>query len=236
MTTIDTPAATEQRRGPGRPPKNRPATAAPVAPAAITEAPSLLVSNVAPNVTMYGGYPCMSDDEMEQYGGDLAASEAWSRKSRRPLATWRDSPNMASVMPDLLTPGMLVHRAAPEQRFHFAYLTEDGSQAYGVTRVAMSRRGYKPVTVAEWYVHSVLRDILIPEDGTGRLTLGGAIKGGATVVYSQDEANYNRFRAYERRLSDEIQKTAEQKRSEMQEQLNREGFGDVRTSLEFEDE
>lgn len=232
-----------QKRGPGRPRIHpRPETTNQTDAAFNRQHHEMLPDDDAPRANqqaapMWHGYPIMPDDEMEQYGGDLDALESWSRKAKRPLATWRDMGiGTTTALPDLMPKGMLVYRHAPEQTFHFVFLTEDGTSSYQRQKVTMMRRGYKPVTVADWYVHSLLRDMLIPEDGTGRLTLDGALKGGATVVYYQDEASYRRVKAYDRRQSDEIQKSAEQRRSEMQEQLNREGFGDVKTTVEFEDE
>lgn len=190
---------------------------------------------VATELPLWYGLPIMPDEEMENYGGDLSALDSWSRKSGRPLATWRDAPPISRGMPDLSSRGLLVNRHAPEQCFHWAYLAEDGSQSYQQAVLTMRLRGYKPATLADWYVHSLLRDVLVPEDGTGRLTLGGALKGGAIVVYCQDEANYRRIKSLERAQSDRIQETAEQRQAEMQERLARDGFGSVVASASVTD-
>lgn len=216
-------------RRPGRPPRNVEAASSeskePKAPKpAKAEKP----------VEMWYGLPCMPDAEMEQYGGDLAALDSWSPKAGRPLATWRNASLSSSSIPELLSKGMLVYRHAPEQLFHFAFLLEDGQAAYQQAFYAMQKRGYRPATLADWYVHSILRGVLLPEDGTLRLTLGGAIKGGATVVYYQDEANYRRIRKLERTMSNEIQKTAMQKAAEQQERANREGLDGITIETEFE--
>jgi hypothetical protein len=181
------------------------------------------------------GLPCMPDDEMEQYGGDLAALDSYSEKSRRHFATWREFPPTASAQPDLSPRGLLVNRHDPTLKFHFAFLEEDGSPHYRRLAQTMRLRGYKPATLDDFYVHSLLRDSIVPEDGTRRLTLG-ALKGAVTVIYVQDEKSYRKILAIVRRQSDEIQKTAEQKTNDLQEQARRDGFGSVTMTSAMEDD
>ena len=186
--------------------------------------------------------PCLADDEMEQYGGDLAAHESYADRngrtmSRRPMASIRSAQPAAHPQPDLNHKGLLVYRHAFEKRFHFAYLAEDGSPNYQQAVQTLRQRGYKPVTVADFYVHSTLRDgVFESEDGTanGRLTLGGAKKGATTVIYRQDEVNYFKWRDWDRRFTDQIQKTAEQQAAEMQDAWQRDGIGGVGTTARIE--
>lgn len=229
MSALPAPPATEHR-GPGRPRKEQPVATETTSDASVQSEPA------ADTRQLWYGLPCMPDDEMEQYGGDLSALDSWSKKSGRPFASWRDAPPISRAMPDLAAKGLLVNRHAPEQLFHYAYLTEDGSPNFQQAMLTMRLRGYKPTTVADWYVHSLLRDILVPEDGTGRLTLGGAMKGGSTVVYAQDEASYRRIKNLERAQSNEIQKTTAQRQAEMQEGINRDGLAGITVTQTFDDE
>ena len=195
-----------------------PPVAPPPSPVALSSAP------------LFYGLPIMPDDEMEQYGGDLAALESWSPKSGRPMATRQSSLAAARAQPDLNYKGMLVYRHAPEKQFHFVYVLEDGSSSYQQAMGTIRQRGCKPVTVADFYVHSTLREgVFISDDGTanGRLTLGGALKGGSTVIYRQDERSYKEWRKYDRRFSDQIQMTAEEQAARMQDQLAGDGFAGV---------
>jgi len=188
-----------------------------------------------PAPTFYG-LPIMPDEWLEQYGGDLSAIESWSPKSGHLMATVRSSKSAGGPMPDLAYKGMLVYRHAPEKQFHFVYLLEDGSSNYQVSIGTLRQRGYRPVTVADFLVHSTLRDgVLISDDGTanGRLTLGGALKGGMTVVYRQDKASYDQWRNHDRRFSDQIQMTADEQAARMQENLVRDGF-QVTTEATYE--
>lgn len=192
---------------------------------------------IAPPVQTFYGLPVMTDDWMEQYGGDLAAHESYSERSRRPMATVRSTISPSRAQPDLNYKGMLVNRHAPEKRFHFAYNIEDGSHNYQQAVATLRQRGYRPVTVADFYVHSSLRDgVFIPDDGTatGRLTLGGALKGGMTVIYAQDEQSYKQWRSYDRRFSDQIQMTADEQAARVQENLAQDGFHGVIATSSFE--
>lgn len=209
--------ATEVWRGP----KDGAALAAPLA---------------TPAETFYG-LPVMPDDWMEQYGGDLAALESYSEKSGRPMATRQSSLAASRAQPDLNYKGMLVYRHDPAKLFHFVYVLEDGSSNYQQAMGTIRQRGCKPVTVADFYVHSTLRDgVFVSDDGTanGRLTLGGALKGGATVIYRQDERSYNEWRKYDRRFSDQIQLTADEQASRLQDQLAGDGFAGVIATATFE--
>jgi len=181
------------------------------------------------------GAPIMPDEEMEQYGGDLAAIDSWSPKARRPLATWRDFAPTASAQPDLSPKGLLVNRHDPTLKFHFAFLEDDGSPHYRRLAQTMRLRGYKPATLGDFYVHSLLRESIVPEDGTQRLTLG-ALKGAQTVIYVQDEASYRRLQAIKLRQSDEIQKTAEQRTADLLDGARRDGFGSIRGDSVMEDD
>ncbi len=68
----------------------------------------------------------------------------------------------------------------------------------------------------------------------GRLTLGGALKGGMTVVYRQDEQSYKQWRSYDRRFSDQIQLTADEQAAGLQEKLARDGFSGVIATATYE--
>lgn len=233
MTSLPEPPVTE-RRGPGRPRAPRPE---------VVTAPPANIATTAdefePEIDtreLWYGLPCMPDDEMEMYGGDLAALDAWSKKSGRKFATWREA-SATSTLVDLSPKGMLVNRHAPEQLFHFVFLLEDGGQTYQQALLTMRKRGYRAVTVADWHVHSVLRDLLVPEDGkVGRLTLGGALRGGSTVVFAQDEPNYRKFQKLARSQSDEIQKTAAQRSAGVQDSISKGEFAGVMVSTAFDDE
>lgn len=186
---------------------------------------------------LFCGLPIMPDDEMEQYGGDLAAHESYSERSGRPAATMRSSASASRMQPDLSFRGLLVNRHAPEKRFHFVYNLEDGSSSYQQAVSTLRQRGYKPVTVADFHVHSSLRDgVFIPHDGTatGLLTLGGALKGGMTVVYAQGEADYWRWRKHERRFSDQIQENREQQAASIQQDLAADFPGVTTNATSFE--
>lgn len=196
---------------------------------------SVPVAESKPAADTWFGLPVMPDEEMEQYGGDLAALDSWSPKARRPLATWRDFPPTASAQPDLSSRGLLVNRHDPTLKFHFGFLEEDGSPHYRRLAQTMRLRGYKPATLGDFYVHSLLRESIVPEDGTQRLTLG-ALKGAQTVIYVQDEANYRRIQAINLRQSDEIQKTAEQKANELLDGARRDGFGGIGGGSVMEDD
>lgn len=175
------------------------------------------------------------DDELENYGGDLAALDSWSPRARTPFASWRDYAPSGSVLPDLNPKGMLVFKHAPEKNFHFTYLEEDGSPHSRQAYMTMNRRGFKPVTADDFVVHPTLRDIFVFEDGTGRLTLAAA-KGAVTVVYAQGEADYRKYRDLMLKQSNEIQKTAEEKVAELQESARSGGFHSVTSSSRMEDD
>lgn len=174
------------------------------------------------------------DDQLEQYGGDLAALESWSPRSRRPFASWDSYGPRGSVLPDLSPRGMLVYKHDPGQKFHFAYLEEDGSPHSRMTYMVMRRNGYVPVTADDFIVHPSLRDFLQPDD-TGHLSLG-ALKGAVTHVYAQPEVAYRRSQAIKLQHSDNIQKTAEERASEIQSGANRDGLNSLTASATMEDD
>ena len=176
----------------------------------------------------------ISDDELESYGGDIAALESWSPKSGRPLATWRDYAPRGSVLPDLNPKGMLVYKHAPEKQFQFAYLDEDGSPYYRQCFMSMSRRGYKAATSDDFIIHPSLRGILVPDE-THRLTLG-ASKGAVTVVMVQSAADYRRDREYILRDSNKIQRAAEERSDKLQQELRGGGLYGVTASTTIEDD
>lgn len=191
---------------------------------------------IVPTVPTWYGLPCMPDEELENYGGDVAAHESWSPKSRRPMATVRSAIGAVRAQPDLNYKGLLVNRHDPSKLFHFAYIKEDGSDSFQVAFQVCQQRGFRPVTPADFYVHSSLRGLLIPDDGTanGRLSLGGALKGGATVIYAQPKSEYDRWRAYDRRFSDQIQLTADEQAARTQEALASDGFAGILATATFE--
>lgn len=210
----------------------QPVVRAPEAPRFADPAPT----PITPVVPTWYGLPCMPDDELENYGGDLAAHESWSPKSRRPMATVRSAVGAVRAQPDLNYKGLLVNRHDPSKLFHFVYIKEDGSDSFQVAFQVCQQRGFRPVTPADFFVHSSLRGLLISDDGTatGRLSLGGALKGGTTVIYAQPESEYTRWRAHDRRFSDQIQLTADEQAARTQEALASDGFAGILATAKFE--
>lgn len=201
---------TPVKRGPGRPPKVQPAVATITAP---------VVEQTIP------------DEELENYGGNIAA---WEAAGRRGLALRGDYlPGSQDMwLPDLNPPGTLVLKDEPSIRFNWAFWEDNPSATSRSTYALLKAKGYKPALVTDFIVCPELRDTIV-DDGTGRLTFAASKEGSHVVMY-QSQADYDFHRKALLRLSDEIQKTAEERAAATQEALQRGGLSGVKASFTVE--
>ena len=193
----------------------------------------------APESAAAVAVPVITDDQLEQFGGDVAALDAWEGRGRAarhiPFARHTDyAPGSEGVMPNLNPRGMLVLRHDPAKRFHFAFWDEDGSADSRRMFTIMSRKGCRPATSDDFIVHPDLRATITPDE-THRLTFA-ASKAGVSVVMFQTEEDYRRDRKQLLSASDEIQKTAEEKAATTEEALRRGGLTGVTASSRMEDD
>lgn len=212
---------TEVKRRPGRPRKN------PVETAATTS-----VVHAAPEPAAAVTIP---DDELEQYGGDVAALESWSPRSGKPFARRGDFGPMLNILPDLSFKGTLVYRHNPSAEFNFAWLEEDGSNFSRQTAFVMRQKRYSTAMAEDFVVAPELRETIV-RDSTGRLTLSDPSGKSAAVVMFRSKADYQRDRKLILQQSDSIQMTAEEKAAKTQENLRRQGMSGVVAKTEMVDD
>jgi hypothetical protein len=213
-------AAETVKRGPGRPRK------------AASEVTLDVESLAAPVASI-------PDSELENYGGDLAAWDSVgvdrygnrlqiARRSDYQLGT------MGAHLPDLMPPGTMVHREAPELKFHWGWWEDNGTSSSRAAYHELVSKGYKPALADDWIVCPELRDTVVP-DNNRRLTFA-ASKDGAHVVMYQSEADYLAVRKIVTRESDFVQQTAEERAAQLQEALERGGMRGVRATSTIEDD
>lgn len=176
------------------------------------------------------------DEELENYGGNLAAWEGAGRDIYGkivPLAKRGDylPGSIGASLPDLNPPGTFVYKTAPDLKFNWAWWDDNGTSNSRTTYNDFRSRGYKPALASEWITCPELRDTIVP-DSNDRLTFA-ASKDGAHVVMYQSEADYRRIRALITRESDFVQQSAEERASALQEELRAGGLRGVRVKSEM---
>lgn len=191
---------------------------------------SIILPTEEAGPALTGGIP---DDELEQYGGDIAALD--SVGGRRERLARRSAYRAGHLgLLDLNAPGTLVRRDTPDLTFHFAWWDDNHKQDGRVAWVTMTQKGYQPAMKDDWIVAPELRTVVCPDD-SGRLTLG-ASKDGAMVVMYQSVAAYREAKRIDYLGSDYIQQTAEQRANELQEEAARAGLTGLAILSRMEDD
>lgn len=147
------------------------------------------------------------------FGGDLEAFNTIpERKRLRTPVPLRDAYTTPPEVGDLSAPGSLIYRHAPEMRFKFARMDEDGTPHARRSYMLALTKGYHVCMAEDWIVADDLKEMIRSETGTetGRLTLMGESKSPTIFLY-QAESDHDRHRRILLRNSDDVQRTYEER-------------------------
>lgn len=177
--------------------------------------------------------PAMGQDwnpQWEEFGGDLDALAAWTKRSGVPFSAKRD---FRSRLPSLQPRGTFICRADPTLCFSWAWLEEDGSKhTIGVGQEARAN-GYRIATSDEFALNPKLRGIIVP-DSANRYVVPDLSGKSTAVVLVRDKAAWLAARDERLRFSNEIQISAQERMAEQQDKYRSAGINAV-TKFEVED-